>query len=106
MARTGLGRGLDVLLGSAPPVTPSTISTGALDIPLEKIQPNRQQPRQHFDQASIAELATHNAFRLSWHEEVGDIGRQLLGNQGEGRVEQSAFGQPGSSRRRACAGGG
>jgi len=57
MARTGLGRGLDVLLGSAPPVTPSTISTGALEIPLEKIQPNRQQPRQHFDQASIAELA-------------------------------------------------
>ena len=57
MARTGLGRGLDVLLGSAPAATPVTIGTGALEIPLEKIQPNRQQPRQHFDQASIAELA-------------------------------------------------
>ncbi len=57
MARTGLGRGLDVLLGNAPPLTPVTISAGALEIPLEKIQPNRQQPRQHFDQASIAELA-------------------------------------------------
>jgi ParB family chromosome partitioning protein len=57
MARTGLGRGLDVLLGSAPAVTPATIGSGALEIPLEKIQPNRQQPRQHFDQASIAELA-------------------------------------------------
>jgi ParB family chromosome partitioning protein len=28
-----------------------------LELPLEKIQPNRQQPRQHFDQASIEELA-------------------------------------------------
>ena len=61
MARTGLGRGLDVLLGS-PPATPDAgpvaIATGALEIPLEKIQPNRQQPRQHFDQESIQELAT------------------------------------------------
>jgi len=58
MARTGLGRGLDVLLGS-PPATnaPATLAGGALEIPLEKIQPNRQQPRQHFDQDSIAELA-------------------------------------------------
>ena len=55
MARTGLGRGLDVLLGSAP-ATP-TLAAGALEIPLEKIQPNRQQPRQHFDPDSIAELA-------------------------------------------------
>ena len=57
MARTGLGRGLDVLLGSAPPMAPVTLTSGALEIPLENIQPNRQQPRQHFDQASIAELA-------------------------------------------------
>jgi ParB family chromosome partitioning protein len=56
MARTGLGRGLDVLLGSAP-AAPVSLATGALEIPLEKIQPNRQQPRQHFDQESIAELA-------------------------------------------------
>lgn len=58
MARTGLGRGLDVLLGSAPATSaPATLAAGALEIPLEKIQPNRQQPRQHFDPDSIAELA-------------------------------------------------
>jgi ParB family transcriptional regulator, chromosome partitioning protein len=57
VARTGLGRGLDVLLGSAPATAPTTIASGALEIPLERIQPNRQQPRQHFDQGSIAELA-------------------------------------------------
>ena len=58
MARTGLGRGLDVLLGSAPAGASVTLAAGALEIPLEKIQPNRQQPRQHFDQESIAELAS------------------------------------------------
>lgn len=60
MARTGLGRGLDVLLGAAPAqaAETATLPTGALEIRLERIQPNRQQPRQHFDQASIAELAT------------------------------------------------
>jgi len=58
VARTGLGRGLDVLLGSAPATSaPATLAAGTLEIPLEKIQPNRQQPRQHFDQDSIAELA-------------------------------------------------
>jgi len=57
MARTGLGRGLDVLLGSTPPPTSVTLASGALEIPLEQIRPNRQQPRQHFDQESIAELA-------------------------------------------------
>ena len=58
MARTGLGRGLDVLLGAAPAPPAVTLPSGALEIPLEKIRPNRQQPRQHFDQDSIAELAT------------------------------------------------
>jgi len=57
MARTGLGRGLDVLLGSAPPTAALPLATGTLEIPLEQIQPNRQQPRQHFDQEAIGELA-------------------------------------------------
>jgi ParB family chromosome partitioning protein len=56
VARTGLGRGLDVLLGSGGPPAPA-LSLGTFEIPLEKIQPNRQQPRQHFDQESIGELA-------------------------------------------------
>jgi len=56
VARTGLGRGLDVLLGGGAPPAPA-LSIGTFEIPLEKIQPNRQQPRQHFDQESIGELA-------------------------------------------------
>ena len=60
MARTGLGRGLDVLLGapvSQPAPGTAALPSGALEIPLELVQPNRQQPRQHFDQSAIAELA-------------------------------------------------
>ena len=57
MARTGLGRGLDVLLGSAPAQPLAALTPSTSEIPLEKIQPNRQQPRQHFDQESIQELA-------------------------------------------------
>ena len=61
MARTGLGRGLDVLLGGPASVAqspPAALPAGALEIPLEQIQPNRQQPRQHFDQEAIRALAT------------------------------------------------
>jgi len=57
MARTGLGRGLDVLLGpqvaSGVPVVPPTA-----ELPLERITPNPQQPRTQFDPAGIDELAS------------------------------------------------
>lgn len=58
MARTGLGRGLDVLLGgqqtSTATVPPAPATT---EIPLEKVAPNPQQPRMQFDADSINELA-------------------------------------------------
>lgn len=58
MARTGLGRGLDVLLGQAPTGTPTALApVGATEIPLERIRPNPQQPRANFDADSISELA-------------------------------------------------
>ena len=55
MARTGLGRGLDVLLGH--PTGGLEEHTGATDIPLEKVLPNRHQPRSHFDAEGMAALA-------------------------------------------------
>jgi len=63
MARTGLGRGLDALLGPvAPSASERAVSEGAAlsatnEIPLEKIVPNRQQPRTRFDSEGINELA-------------------------------------------------
>jgi ParB family chromosome partitioning protein len=60
MARTGLGRGLDVLLGGQPGT--ATVATppvaGTSEIPLEKVVPNPQQPRTQFDRAGIDELAS------------------------------------------------
>lgn len=55
MARTGLGRGLDVLLGHPDAGVEATV--GTTDIPLEKVLPSRQQPRTHFDAEGMAALS-------------------------------------------------
>ncbi|HEY8784975.1 MAG TPA: ParB/RepB/Spo0J family partition protein [Candidatus Limnocylindria bacterium] len=58
MARSGLGRGLDVLLGqtgSAGRAIAERPSTG--EIPLELVRPNRHQPRTAFDAEGLSELA-------------------------------------------------
>jgi ParB family chromosome partitioning protein len=58
MARSGLGRGLDVLLGQ--PATSDKELIGrpsTTEIPLELVRPNRQQPRTAFDPEGLAELA-------------------------------------------------
>jgi ParB family chromosome partitioning protein len=58
MARTGLGRGLDVLLGGAQNATATLPPAPAsAEIPLERVSPNSQQPRQQFDREGIEELA-------------------------------------------------
>lgn len=57
-ARTGLGRGLDVLLGGQPAAaTPGTTQPGMTEIPLDKIAPSSQQPRVQFDREGIEQLA-------------------------------------------------
>jgi ParB family transcriptional regulator, chromosome partitioning protein len=58
MPRTGLGRGLDVLLGPTPEAPPAPLQpVGTTEIPLERVRPNRQQPRTNFDPEGISELA-------------------------------------------------
>ena len=54
--RTGLGRGLDVLLGQSDPSVPLH-RPGITEIPLESVSPNPQQPRQTFDEGELAVLA-------------------------------------------------
>lgn len=61
----GLGRGLDALLPAAPPPRPAGASApgssyapgSVFKCPLEKIHPQKGQPRQHFDEARLNELA-------------------------------------------------
>jgi ParB family transcriptional regulator, chromosome partitioning protein len=52
--KTGLGRGLDSLI----PVQESQqLASGIQHIPVDSITPNPRQPRTHFDQRELAELA-------------------------------------------------
>lgn len=53
--RTGLGRGLDVLLGQS--AAPAAMPSGVTEIPLESVAPNPQQPRMSFPVDEMQELA-------------------------------------------------
>lgn len=56
-----LGRGLDALLPSAPPTPKSqpqlTAASDGFQAKIEELHPNRSQPRTHFDDATLDELA-------------------------------------------------
>jgi len=54
--RRALGRGLDALLPAAP-VAPGYGDKNVFTCPLEKIVPQKGQPRQHFDARKLDELA-------------------------------------------------
>jgi len=60
---TGLGRGLDALLGSAPAreelpgIAGVTSGERVIEINIGDIDPNRDQPRRRFDEQTLAELA-------------------------------------------------
>ncbi|MFH1811964.1 MAG: ParB/RepB/Spo0J family partition protein [Pseudomonadota bacterium] len=57
--RPALGRGLSALI-PAPPSTSTRVieSGGLLRLPIEKVRASHDQPRQYFDEASLAELAS------------------------------------------------
>lgn len=58
MAKTGLGRGLDVLIGVARPATPApAIAPATPDIPLDSIERNSAQPRRIFPRDELEALA-------------------------------------------------
>lgn len=56
--KRALGRGLDALLpAKAPPPTAGGAERNVFVCPVEKIVPQPEQPRRHFDEAELAELA-------------------------------------------------
>ena len=59
MKKSGLGRGLDALLGEVSEAyeNESSNSDTIVDIPLDEIEPNPYQPRKEFDKDSLKELA-------------------------------------------------
>jgi ParB family chromosome partitioning protein len=52
--RKVLGRGLDALIPAAPT---DTFSTGITELDIDRVSPNRYQPREHFDGDRLDELA-------------------------------------------------
>jgi ParB family chromosome partitioning protein len=78
--RTGLGRGLDVLLGG-PQTTAVADRAGISEIPLEKVMPNPEQPRHAFAANELEELAAsikrHGVLQPIVVSRVGD-GYQLV----------------------------
>lgn len=81
----GLGRGLDALLPVRAPATPERAAgaygdNNVFSCPLERIVPRRDQPRQHFDDAALDELA--QSIR-----EHGVIEPLVVRRKGEGQFE-------------------
>lgn len=54
MERKGLGRGLSTLIGNP---LPEDAASRVLQAPISEIRPNTQQPRQEWDETTLAELA-------------------------------------------------
>ena len=63
MAKKGLGRGLDALFANSGSPANEAMSLdnaaqiSVREIPIEKIDPNKEQPRQNFDKEALEELA-------------------------------------------------
>jgi ParB family chromosome partitioning protein len=56
--KSALGRGLDALLGDAVDASRQTQQQTVEELPLESVVPGPYQPRRHFDQDKLAELAS------------------------------------------------
>ena len=55
--RRGLGRGLDALIAPDADATLVANATGHLQVEIDRVVPNPRQPRAHFDEVSLADLA-------------------------------------------------
>ncbi len=55
--KTGLGKGLDALFGSAPIIEEAPLDVLVQHVKITEIEPNRNQARKKFDEESIEELA-------------------------------------------------
>jgi ParB family chromosome partitioning protein len=87
--RSALGRGLGALIPGAPPPAPAAlerapapVAAAPLELPVERIGPNPQQPRRSFDEAELARLADsigrHGVLQPVVVRERGDGGYELV----------------------------
>lgn len=89
MAKQALGRGLKALI----PDTPKARS-GLAEIPLDKLVPNPEQPRKHFDDDGLAELADsirrHGVLQPLLVSEDGAGGYLVIAGERRWRAARSA----------------
>lgn len=55
--KSGLGRGLDALLGNKKPLTSTTTDSELQSLPIEQLQPGQYQPRSVMDKQKLSELS-------------------------------------------------
>lgn len=88
--RRGLGSGLDALIPSASAETGAAIR----QIPVDAIKGNRSQPRAHFDEQALDELADsireHGIIQPIIVSELGDGGYELIAGERRWRAAQRA----------------
>ena len=92
----GLGRGLSALLGDATRLVEASAdgkASGVQAIPVARIRPNPEQPRKHFDEDSLAELAEsiarHGVLQPILVRAAGD-GFQIIAGERRWRAAQRA----------------
>ncbi|MCY7270918.1 MAG: ParB/RepB/Spo0J family partition protein [Sphingomonas bacterium] len=92
----GLGRGLSALLGEAPrpaSATPESRADGVQSIAIARIRANPLQPRKHFDEDSLSELATsiaqHGVFQPILVRRARD-GYEIIAGERRWRAAQRA----------------
>ncbi|NKB86935.1 MAG: ParB/RepB/Spo0J family partition protein [Acidobacteria bacterium] len=92
MARKALGRGLDALIPSRAPEEPS--GSRLTEVAIEKIRPNPQQPRDHFEESAIdaiaASLAEHGLLQPVVLRDLGDGNYELIAGERRWRGAQRA----------------
>ena len=55
--KTGLGKGLDALFIATPEEEEIKTGENILEVGINEVEPNRNQPRKHFDEEALEELA-------------------------------------------------
>lgn len=91
MAGKGLGTGLEALFGSA------AVETGKNDfeyLPISRVEPRHDQPREYFDEAGISELASsiaeHGVLQPLTVRRIGRDGYQIIAGERRWRAARVA----------------
>jgi ParB family transcriptional regulator, chromosome partitioning protein len=90
----GLGRGLSALLGDAPATSESIANDAVREEPLSNIFPDPDQPRKHFDDAALDELAesirAHGILQPIVVRSTGGGGFRIIAGERRWRAAQRA----------------